>query len=69
MLKIIKELTSCSLCGKVASRDELIIYHFPEGPKLVCKICYRQLPPDPGKRMRYPGKERKPSDDLFPPVD
>ena len=64
---MLKDVKSCALCGKVAPREELILYHFPEGPKLVCKTCYRQLPPDPANRIKGPFK-RKPGDDIFPPI-
>ncbi|NHJ03719.1 MAG: hypothetical protein EAX90_02770 [Candidatus Heimdallarchaeota archaeon] len=66
---MIKEISNCNICGRVFPRDEMIAYTFPNGVKLVCRKCYNQLPPDPMKRIPYPGKERKPTDDFFPPVE
>ncbi|MBD3192368.1 MAG: hypothetical protein GF308_17145 [Candidatus Heimdallarchaeota archaeon] len=64
---MMKSFTRCAVCGKVGDRDEMVLYHFPDGPKLVCKKCYKELPPDPADKIITPDK-RKPDDDFFPPV-
>ena len=64
---MIKSVARCSICGKVADRDELILYNFPKGPQLVCLKCHSQLPRDP-RKDRIPQK-RKPDDDIFPPIE
>ena len=68
---MIKSTARCSVCGQIGDRDEMILYNFPSGPKLVCKRCYRQLPREPGKDIILPDerKRRKPNDEFFPPVD
>jgi len=64
---MIKSIARCSICGKVADRDELVLYNFPKGPQLVCLKCHSQLPRDPRKDI-LPQK-RKPGDDIFPPME
>ena len=66
---MLKGIDKCSICGKVSPRDELIVYNFPNGPKLVCRKCLSQLPPDPLNRRLPPGMKRRPTDDVFPPVE
>jgi recombinational DNA repair protein (RecF pathway) len=61
-----KSIDRCALCGKIDDRDNLILYPFPEGPKLVCKDCYRRLPKKPIEDFVNP-KKRRPNDDIFPP--
>ena len=66
---MLQSFNNCSVCHKVAKRQDLKIYHFPNGPRLVCKDCYRNLPPDPHSRMPSPPgpKGRNPTDDIMPP--
>ena len=65
-----KSVSKCSLCGEMGDRDDMILYHFPDGVRLVCKTCYKQLPPDVSRIIRRPdGRKRRPNDDIFPPID
>jgi len=67
---MLKGIARCALCGQTFPRDELTIYNFPTGPRLVCKECLLKLPPDHSSFIRRPdGKKRQPSDDFFPPVE
>jgi len=67
---VLKGIAKCALCGQTFPRDELIVYHFPTGPKLVCKECLQKLPRDPSRTIKRPnGKTRRPTDDFFPPVE
>ncbi|MEA2070333.1 MAG: hypothetical protein U9O98_03490 [Asgard group archaeon] len=66
---MMKDFAKCAVCGKLEEREKMHIYHFPDGPKLVCSDCYKKLPPDPMNRIKTPkGTKRGPGDDLFPPV-
>ncbi|NHJ86913.1 MAG: hypothetical protein FK734_15730 [Asgard group archaeon] len=65
-----KAIEKCALCGEVNDRDKMILYHFPQGPKLVCKKCYQSLPTDPytlGKKPIEPIKP--PNSDILPLKD
>ncbi|HUT82435.1 MAG TPA: hypothetical protein VMZ29_14635 [Candidatus Bathyarchaeia archaeon] len=65
-----KSISKCSLCGKIGDRDEMVLYNFPNGSRIVCKKCYLELPPDPIKNIPGPkDKRRPPESDFFPPVD
>ncbi|MHA1211012.1 MAG: hypothetical protein ACTSSH_00995 [Candidatus Heimdallarchaeota archaeon] len=67
---MIKSLAKCSICGKMGSKDEMILYNFPTGPKTVCRRCYQTLPPDPMRNIPRPdGKKRPPESDFFPHVE
>jgi len=68
---VLQSFDHCSICHKVAKREELRVYNFPTGPRLVCKECYRNLPPDPLNRIPRPPGQRKrgPADDIFPPLE
>ena len=66
---LFKSVSKCSLCGRIGDRDEMVLYNFPTGPRIVCKKCYRDLPPDPTSGIPRPDKKKRgPHDDLFPPV-
>ncbi|MFW9924665.1 MAG: hypothetical protein ACFFDW_15390 [Candidatus Thorarchaeota archaeon] len=63
-----KSISQCTICGEVKDRDQLLIYYFPEGPKLVCKTCYKQLPLSPRDKLPLPFDKKHPGDDIFPPL-
>ncbi|MBK5113473.1 MAG: hypothetical protein KGD59_16055 [Candidatus Heimdallarchaeota archaeon] len=66
---MIKSIAKCHLCGKTEDRDNMILYNFPNGPRVICKDCFRTLPPDPSRGIPRPdGKKRKPHEDIFPPI-
>jgi ribosome-binding protein aMBF1 (putative translation factor) len=67
---MMKNIARCEVCGKVGDRNDMVIYHSPTGPKIVCKKCYQQLQKTPIDDIKTPsGKKRKPSDDFFPPPE